>query len=75
MTKFIEVTEIVMNKSGVYEPIHTLLINTDTIFHFYDCDGQFTEITFKCEYEKGTKSIEILESYEKIKKMLAIPEN
>lgn len=75
MTKFIEVTEICMGKSGEYEPIHTLLINTDTIFHFYDCDGQTTEITFKCEYEKGVKTIEIAESFEKIKKMLAIPEN
>ena len=74
MTKFIEVTEICMGKNLKYEPIHKLLINTDTIFHFYDCDG-FSEITFKCEYEKGVKTIEIAESFEKIKKMLAIPEN
>ncbi|MBQ4214971.1 MAG: hypothetical protein II663_01700 [Bacteroidales bacterium] len=75
MTKFIEVTEMCMTKSGKYEPIHTLLINTDTIYCFYDCDGIFTEITFKCEYEKGVKTIDVAESFEKIKKMLAIPEN
>lgn len=74
MTKFIEVTEIMMGKNGEYEPIHTLLINTDTIFHFFDCDD-YTQITFKCEYEKGLKMIDIAENFEKIKKMLAIPEN
>ena len=44
----------------------------DTIIKY---KGQTTEITFKYEYEKGVKTIEIAESFEKIKKMLAIPEN
>lgn len=70
MTKFIEVTEVVMSGRGKYEPIHTLLINTDTIFHFFDCDD-YTQIVFKCEYEKGLKMIDIAESFEQIKKMLA----
>lgn len=69
MSKFIEVTELVEG-----EPMHHTLINTDAIFYFYEEDD-ITEIVFKYEYEKGEKHIVVAESFEKIKKMLAIPEN